>query len=131
LKDKVREVQIVDAARVRFHLNEPWPDFMTFYGTSASGAGWIVPKKYVERVGDEGFKKAPVGAGPYRFVSFTPGVELVAEAVDGYWRKAPSVKRLVLKVMPEDTTRAAALKKGDVDIVFQLTGPVAEDIRRT
>jgi peptide/nickel transport system substrate-binding protein len=131
LKDKVREVQVVDAGRVRFHLNEPWPDFMTFYGTSASGAGWIVPKKYVERVGDEGFKKAPVGAGPYRFVSFTPGVELVAEAVDGYWRKAPSVKRLVLKVMPEDTTRTAALKKGDVDIVFQLTGPVAEDIRRT
>src|SRR5216684_1629806 len=76
LKDKVREIQIVDAARVRFHLNEPWPDFMTFYGTSASGAGWIVPKKYVERVGDEGFKKAPIGAGPYRFVSFTPGVEL-------------------------------------------------------
>jgi len=131
LKEKVREVQVVDAARVRFHLKEPWPDFMTFYGTSASGAGWIVPKKYVERVGDEGFKKAPIGAGPYRFVSFTPGVELVAEAVDGYWRKTPSVKRIVLKVMPEDTTRAAALKKGDVDIVFQLMGPVVEDVRRT
>ena len=131
LKEKVREVQVVDPARVRFHLNEPWPDFMTFYGTSASGAGWIVPKKYVERVGDEGFKKAPIGAGPYRFVSVTPGVELVAEAVDSYWRKAPSVKRIVLKVMPEDTTRAAALKKGDVDIVFQLMGPVAEDVPRT
>jgi len=38
---------------VRFHLHEPWPDFMSFYGTMVSGAGWIVPKKYVERVGDE------------------------------------------------------------------------------
>ena len=38
----------------------------------ATGAGWIVPRKYVEQVGEEGFKKAPVGAGPYRFVSFTP-----------------------------------------------------------
>jgi peptide/nickel transport system substrate-binding protein len=36
-------------------------------------------------VGDEGFKKAPVGAGPYKFVSFTPGVELVLEAFDQYW----------------------------------------------
>src|SRR5436309_2525917 len=62
LKDRVREVQVVDPGRVRFHLKEPWPDFMTFYGTSASGAAWIVPKKYVEKVGDDGYKKAPVGA---------------------------------------------------------------------
>ena len=47
--------------------------------------GWIVPKKYVEQVGDEGFKKAPIGAGPYKFVSFKPGVELVLEAFEGYW----------------------------------------------
>src|SRR5215813_9028665 len=47
LKDRVKELQIVDPGRVRFHLKEPWPDFMTFYGTSATGAGWIVPKKYV------------------------------------------------------------------------------------
>ena len=78
LKDRVREVQIVDPGRVRFHLREPWPDFMTFYGTSATGAAWIVPKRYVEKVGDDGFKKAPVGAGPYRVVSFTPGVDLRA-----------------------------------------------------
>src|SRR5437016_4015101 len=89
LKERVREVQVVDPGRVRFHLNDPWPDFMTFYGTTASGVGWIVPKRYVERVGDEAYKKAPVGAGPYRVVSFNPGVELVAEAFDGYWRKSP------------------------------------------
>ena len=131
LKEKVREVQVADPGRVRFHLKEPWPDFMTFYGTSASAAGWIVPKKYIERVGEEAFKKAPVGAGPFRLVSFTPGVDLVAEAFDGYWRKTPSVKRLVIRSMPEETTRAAALKKGEVDVIFQLGGPVAEDIRRT
>ena len=104
---------------------------MTFYGTSATGAGWVVPKKYVEKVGDDGFKKAPIGAGPYKFVSFNPGVELVLEAYEGYWRKTPSVKRLVLRSLPEETTRAAALKKGEVDIAYLLTGPVAEDIRRT
>ena len=131
MKEKVREVQVADSGRVRFHLKEPWPDFMTFYGTSASAAGWIVPKKYIERVGEEAFKKAPVGAGPFRLVSFTPGVDLVAEAFEGYWRKTPSVKRLVIRSMPEETTRAAALKKGEVDVIFQLGGPVAEDIRRT
>jgi peptide/nickel transport system substrate-binding protein len=131
LKERVREVQMVDPGRVRFHLKEPWPDFMTFYGTSATGAGWIVPKAYVEKVGDDGFKKAPIGAGPYKFVSFNPGIELVMEAFEGYWRKVPNVKRLVYRSMPEETTRAAALRKGEVDIAYLLTGPVAEDIQRT
>jgi len=70
--------------------------FMVFYAT-ATGAGWIVPKKYVEKVGEDGFKKAPIGAGPYKFVSFDPGIELTLEAFDGYWRKTPSVKRLVFR----------------------------------
>ena len=78
-KDRIAAVETPDPGHVRFRLKEPWPDFLTFY-TSATGAGWIVPKKYVEKVGDDGYKKAPVGAGPYKFVSFTPGVELVMEA---------------------------------------------------
>jgi len=102
LKAHVGAIEIVDAHRVRFRLKQPWPDFMTFYATPASGAAWIVPKAYLERVGDDGFKKAPVGAGPYRFVSFAPGIELVVEAYDGYWRKAPAVKRLVFKSVPDD-----------------------------
>jgi peptide/nickel transport system substrate-binding protein len=91
----------------------------------------VVPKRYVEQVGDDGFKKAPIGAGPYKVVSFKPGVELVLEAFDGYWRKAPSVKRLVMRSMPEETTRAAALRNGEIDITYLLTGPTAEEVRRT
>ena len=131
LKEKVKEVQVVDARRVKFVLKEPWPDFMTFYGTTATGAGWVVPKKYVEKVGEEGFLKAPIGAGPYRFVSSTPGIEIVLEAFEGYWRKVPSVKRIILKSVPDETTRAAALKRGEADVVYFLGGPVAEDIRKT
>ncbi len=131
LKDRVREVEIVDPGRVRFHLREPWPDFMTFYGTSATGAAWIVPRKYVEKVGEDGFKKAPIGAGPYKVVSFNPGIDLVMEAFEGYWRKVPSVKRLVFRSMPDETTRAAALKAGDVDIVYLLSGPTAQEVKRT
>ncbi len=131
LKEKVKEVQVLGPSQVRFVLKEPWADFMTFYGTTASGAAWIVPKKYTQQVGDDGFKTAPVGAGPYKVVSFKPGVEIVLEAFDGYWRKPPAVKRLVMRSMPEETTRAAALRNGEVDIAYLLTGPTAEAIRNT
>src|SRR5439155_8346170 len=130
LKDKVAAVEVPDASRVRVRLTRPWPDFMTFY-SSATGAGWIVPKKYVERVGEEGYKKLPIGAGPYKFVSFTPGVELVLEAYDRYWRKPPSVKRLVFRVVPDESTRLAALKRGEVDIVYSVRGELAEELLRT
>lgn len=67
------EVRVLDARRIQFHLKKPWADFITFYGTTASTAGWVVPKKYVEQVGEEGFKEAPIGAGPDKVTSFTPG----------------------------------------------------------
>ena len=130
LKDRVAAVETPDALHVKFRLKNPWPDFMTFY-TAASGAGWIVPKKYVEKVGDEGFKKAPIGAGPYKFVSFSPGVELVMEAFDGYWRKTPNVKRLIFKVIGDETTRLAALKRGEIDVVYSIRGELAEELQKT
>ena len=130
MKDRVAAVETPDALHVRFRLKQPWPDFLTFYA-GASGAGWIVPKKYVERVGEEGFKKAPVGAGPYKFVSFTPGVELVCEAFEGYWRKVPAIKRLVIKVIPDEATRLAALQGGEIDIAYSIRGELADELTRT
>jgi peptide/nickel transport system substrate-binding protein len=126
----VKEVVVVDPTHVDFVLHEPWPDFMTFYGTFASGAGWIVPKNYVEKVGGDEFKRHPVGLGPYRFVSNKPGIELVMEAFEGYWRKVPSVKRLVFKSIPESTTRLAMLKRDEVDVAYLLDGSLAEEVKR-
>ena len=130
LHEKVKDVVVVDPFRVRFVLHEAWPDFLTFYGTFASGAGWVVPKKYIEQVGPEGFKKAPIGLGPYKFVSHTPGVELVMEAYEGYWRKMPAVKRLVYKSVPEATTRMAMVKRGEVDLAYLIDTPMADDVKR-
>ena len=126
LKDKVAAVEVLDSHRVRVRLKETWPDFMAFLGTPAAGAGWVLPKGYLQRVGDEGFKKAPVGAGPYRFVSFTPGVELVLEAYEGYWRKAPTIGRLVFRSVPDESTRLTMLKRGEVDIAYNVRGLLAE-----
>src|SRR5712671_2601726 len=108
MKARVAAVEAVDARHVRFK-----------------------PKEYVEKVGEDGFKKAPIGAGPYKFVSFDPGIELTLEAFDGYWRKPPGVKRLVFRCIPDEATRLAALKRGEVDIVYSIRGELAEELRAT
>ena len=131
LKERVAAVDIVDPHRVRFRLNRPWPDFLAFYATLATGAGWIVPRKYVEKVGDDGFKKAPVGAGPYKFVSFKPGIELTLEAHEQFWRKMPHVKTLTIRSVPDETTRLAMLKRGEADVAYIFRGPLAEEVSRT
>jgi peptide/nickel transport system substrate-binding protein len=130
LKDKVREVEVVDPQRLRFHLKAPWPDFLLFYATPASGAAWIVPKKYVEAVGDEGYTNHPIGAGPYKFVSQKAGLELVLEAFEEYWRKVPHIKRITMKVVPDEATRLAQLKNGEVDIAYLMVGAIGEEVKR-
>jgi peptide/nickel transport system substrate-binding protein len=131
LRSKVARVETPEPRRVRIVLKQPWADFMTFYASPATGAAWIVPKAYVEKVGEDGFRRAPVGAGPYKFVSFKPGVELVLEAYEPYWRKTPSVKTLVFRVITDEATRLAALKRGEVDIAYSFTGALAEELKRT
>src|SRR5438128_6239894 len=129
LHDRVQTVEIIDPHRVRFVLNKPWPDFLAFYATPATGAAWIVPKTYIEKVGEEGFRRHPVGLGPYRVVSMNAGVELTLEANEQYWRKKPSIKRIVFKGVPDRTTRLARLKTGEADIGYLMVGVEAATIK--
>ena len=129
-REKVRDVEVVGSHRVRFHLVQPWSDFLAFYGSPATGAAWIVPKTYVEQVGEDGFKKHPIGLGPYKFVAFQAGAELLVEANEHYWRKTPAVKRLIFKGVPERPTRLAMVKTGEADIGFLMTGPEAIETQR-
>jgi len=130
LKQRVAAFETPDPQHVRIRLKEPWPDFLTFYA-GATGAAWIVPRKYVTQVGDDGFKKAPIGAGPFRYVSFNPGIELVLEAFEPYWRGAPKVKRIVMKVIPDEATRLAALKRGEIDIAYSIRGELAGEVKQS
>ena len=130
LHTQVQTVEVVDALRVRFHLHAPWPDFLTVYGTTASAAGVVLPKRYLEQVGADGFKQHPIGLGPYKFVRYTPGVEVVLEAYEGHWRQVPSVKRVIMKGVPDGSTRLAMLKRQEADIAFALDGLIAEEVRR-
>jgi peptide/nickel transport system substrate-binding protein len=129
LHDRVKAVEVLDPYRLRFVLHAPWPDFLTFYATPATGAAWIVPKKYIEQVGDDGFKRQPVGLGPYRFIRSDPGIELVLEANEQYWRKVPSIKRLIFKGVPERPTRLAMLKTGEADIAYLMIGDEATAVK--
>ncbi|MBI2205696.1 MAG: ABC transporter substrate-binding protein [Candidatus Rokubacteria bacterium] len=129
LHERVKSVDVVDPHRIRFVLHKPWPDFLAVYGTPATGAAWVVPKKHIEKVGEEAFKKQPVGLGPYRFVRSTPGVELVLEANEQYWRKKPPIKRVIIKGVPDRSTRLAMLKTGEADIGYLMIGIEAKTVK--
>src|SRR5215467_4071305 len=77
---------------------------MIFGTSNVSGAGWIVPAKYYQQVGPDGFKQKPIGAGPYKLVNQEPGTKLEFEAFEDYYRPV-HVKRLVMIAVPEGTTR--------------------------
>jgi peptide/nickel transport system substrate-binding protein len=77
----------------------------------------IVPKAYVERVGDQEFNVAPLGSGPYRLRAWHKGIESVLDANDGYWRGKPPFRTVVFRVVPDVSTRVADLKTGRTDLI--------------
>ena len=81
---------------------------------------WIMPAKYYQRVGQDGFVRAPVGSGPYRFKEWKKDVHVVMEAFPGYWRGAPSIQTYEYRPIPEDAARLAALQNNEVDLIRPL-----------
>jgi peptide/nickel transport system substrate-binding protein len=123
-------VEATDPSTVRFRFKEPFPDFLEYFTPGISSIGWVVPKKYVEKVGDAGFKRNPIGCGPYKFVEFVPGVKLVAEAFEGYWRKAPQIQRMEFLTVTETATRLVMAKRGEVDIATLMQGVFYDDAKK-
>ena len=76
----------------------------------------------------EGSRWAPARIASSRS---SPAWSWSSRRIEGYWRKPPIIKTLVFKVIPDDATRLAALKRGEVDVAYGLTGPLAEEVRRT
>jgi peptide/nickel transport system substrate-binding protein len=80
----------------------------------------VVSKKAVEAKGDNGFGQAPVGTGAYKFVEWKKNERIVMEAFPDYWRGKAKVDRFIVRPIPEDYSRFAALKAGEVDVVAGL-----------
>ena len=129
LHDKTERIDLVDNRTIRFVFKEPFLDFEVLYGSPASGAGWVVPKKYYEQVGADGFKQRPIGAGAYKFVQSSADA-WEFEAFTDYWRKTPAVKTLVLKSVVETSTRVAQLQTGEVDFIHSVPGPLLETVQK-
>lgn len=79
----------------------------------------IVPPKYAT-ADAKVFSEKPIGTGPYKFVSWERGVRVVLEANQDYWGEAPGIQRVVVRPIPEESTRLAALRAGEVDLVRDL-----------
>lgn len=119
---KVVSVEALDEMTVRMVTANPDPVFMTELAT-----GWAMfPPQYLAEVGIEGFEAAPVGTGPFRFVERVPGDRIVMEANPDYWEPGlPLVEGLIFRIIPDATTRLAAIQTGEVDIVNRLSGDLA------
>jgi len=80
----------------------------------------ILPPEYAEDVGEDAFGIAPIGAGPYKLIEYSPNQRIVLEAFENYWGEKPTVDRLIFKPVPEQSTRLAELLSGTSDIVLNL-----------
>src|SRR5215467_3601712 len=129
LHEKTQGIETIDDRTVRFHFKDPFLDFPILLGTSnVSGAGWVVPAKYYEQVGQEGYLKKPLGAGPYKLVSQQPGVRLDFEAFDDYYRPV-HVKQFTMVSIPEAATRVAMIERGEADIVYFVPGELIDRVK--
>jgi peptide/nickel transport system substrate-binding protein len=120
--DKLDRIEVVDDRTIIFHFKEPFVDFLDLYNGGNTGIGWIVPQHYYERVGRDGFKAHPLGAGPFTFVSQEAGVQMVFEAWEGYWRRPPGVKTIIVKGIRDLAARMAGLQTGELDLAYGMTG---------
>lgn len=116
---RVKSVEIVDPYTVRVKTDGPAPtlpnDFIRIFVVSHIAAKDFSTKE----TANEGFNsgKAAIGTGPYKFVSWTPKEELVLQRFDGYWGGKEPWEKVVRKEIPNDASRVAQLKAGQVDII--------------
>ena len=111
-------------------FKKPFPDFLEYLLPGASSIAWIVPKRYIEKVGDAEYKRHPIGCGPYKFVEFKPGVVFIGEAFENYWRKVPKVKRVEIYSVIERATRYAMATRGEVDWALSMTDVFYEKVKK-
>ncbi len=113
----IDRIEAPDATTLILHTKKPdplLPARLAFYG------GQIVPKKYLESVGNDGFNSKPVGTGPVKFVSWTKDDKAVLDANPDYWGGKIEIDRWIVRAIPETAPRIAALQKGEVDVITQL-----------
>ncbi len=127
-------IEKTDDYTVVMNFSAAWPPAMQLLVHQQ-----IVPKHYLEEVGTEGFVAHPIGTGPFKFVSATGLDEIVMERFDDYYGGAPDlepvgpacVRQVVFKVIPESSTRVAALLAGEVDVIQGVPAEMLDILEQT
>jgi peptide/nickel transport system substrate-binding protein len=115
IKDK--DIEVADELTVKIHTNEPQIGLPAMLSRAVAPEGAIMPKKYIEKVGEEEFRKKPIGSGPWKFVRSVPGDRIEFVAVDyPHWRGTPHFKNLQILLVPEESTRVSMVRTGEAAI---------------
>lgn len=112
----VQSVTVVDPFTVKIKLIEP---FAPFLSNMAMHAASIVSPAAVEKYGAD-FTKNPVGTGPFKFVDWKPGVEVVLDKNTDYFRGVPKIDKIIFKPITEAQTRLAELEAGHLDLIVNV-----------
>jgi peptide/nickel transport system substrate-binding protein len=113
-------VEKVDSYTVKIILDTPLSSVLLFPKLADYAGGFIVCKRAGEAMGDEAFETHPVGTGPFMFESYTPGERVRLVANEAYFRGRPLLAGVELLFMPDIESREAALKSGEVDVIYGL-----------
>src|SRR5260370_10539068 len=129
LHETTESVETPDDATVRFNFKRPFLDFPRLLGVAnGCGAGWVVPAKYYQEVGQDGFAEKPIGAGPYKLVLQEPGTKLEFAAFEDYYRPV-HVKKFTIVSVPDPATRVAMLERGEADIIYGIPGELVARLK--
>jgi peptide/nickel transport system substrate-binding protein len=117
MKRSIKSIEVLDDLTVRVNTNAPQNGLPAALSRAVAPEGTIMPKAYIEKVGEAEFRKKPIGSGPWRFVANVPGDRIEFEAVDyAHWRGRPRFKNLQILQIPEESTRVAMVRTGEAAI---------------
>ncbi|MFT3851446.1 MAG: ABC transporter substrate-binding protein [Ilumatobacteraceae bacterium] len=120
----VTGARVVDDLTVEITTNAPYPTLMI-------DAPAPIPTAYYQKVGDQAFRSAPVGTGPFKFKSQALNASMTFERFDGFWdpERRPNFTTLVLQIVPEESARLAGLQTGAIDLAHGLTANSAKQMQ--
>jgi peptide/nickel transport system substrate-binding protein len=117
LRRAIKSIDVVDDLTLRINTNTPQIGLPPSLSRAVAPEGAIMPKTYIEKVGEEEFRRKPIGSGPWRFARSVPGDRIEFEAVDyPHWRGTPHFKNLQILLVPEESTRVAMVRTGEAAI---------------
>ena len=124
----VESVTVMPGNRVRVTTKAPFAPLLRTFTYQSIG---IYSKAAYDKAGsDQEFSKHPIGPGDYRFVQLVRGDRMEMEAFPQYWAGAPKIRRLVVRYIPDESARVAALQAGDVQVINDFTPQDAQLIQR-